>query len=108
FRSLTVNIIHVKLGYHVHHASHLPVSQNCSRIPVKDRNLVKRKLLDIFCEFSFFHLHQLLELFCVHNRRGKKSSRQINDPKCKDQKGKSFQYLILPDLSSSRSLLYQI
>ena len=32
--NLTVQIIHFKLGHHIHHASHLSVSQKCGGIPV--------------------------------------------------------------------------
>ena len=64
---LGVEVVHLELRHHIHHASHFSVSQKSGRFPVKEGNLVKGKLFDIRGEFSRFHGHKLLVFFCVNN-----------------------------------------
>ena len=65
---LAVELIHFKLGHHVHHASHLSVSKKGCRLPVQKRNLVKGKFLDICLKIPFLHSQELLILFRVDDR----------------------------------------
>ena len=74
---LTVELIHLKLGYHIHHASHLPVSKQGRRIPVEKRDLIKRKLLDVRLKIAILYIKKLLVLLGIDNRGGQQRPCQI-------------------------------
>src|SRR5699024_10336866 len=76
---LGIQLIHFKLGHHIHHASHLSVSEERSRISVKKKDLIKRELLNILGELTCLNCHELLVFLCVNDRRRQQGSRKIYD-----------------------------
>ncbi len=60
----------LKLGNHIHHASHLSVSQKGSGILVQERDCFIVNLLDIIGEFSFFNRQKPLVLRRIKKGRG--------------------------------------
>ena len=58
-----------KLRRHINKTTHLTSTENfCGRL-VKQRNLVVRNLINIFCKFTFFYLHELLVFRSINNWR---------------------------------------
>ena len=66
---LAVFISNFKLRCKVYKTTHLTGTENfCGRL-VKQRNLVVRNLINIFCKFTFFYLHELLVFRSINNWR---------------------------------------
>ena len=65
---LRIQIADFKLGNHIHDASHLSFTEDDRAVPVKDRDLIKTDLRDIFREISFLLFHQVVILLCIDDR----------------------------------------
>ena len=91
---LGIIVRHLKLGNHVHQASHLPVAQKGRGILIQKRDGTVIRLFDILGKFPGFHAHQLLIPFRIDHRRGQKRADPVNGQDHKQQDSKPFEQRI--------------